>query len=91
HSQVGTLGLSAMLATFGGWTHLFLMACTVEDGSYFVRNGQLAPLLASYGLWVALWVIGTRWLRAPEKALVVSVALPVLLSSMLACLMSAFA
>lgn len=90
-SQVGALGLGAMFATFGGWTHLFLLACPPVNGSYFVTNGQLAPLLASYGLWVALWLVGSRWLRPTEQNLVVSVTLPVLMSAILGCLASAFA
>ena len=78
-SQFTTLGLAALLATFGGWYHLFLLACTPVHGSYFAHNGQLAPLLASFGLWVALWLLGSRWLRPRERALVGAVTAPVLL------------
>lgn len=87
-TQSTPLGLGALLSTFGGWYHLFLLACPTEPDGYFVRNGQLAPLMASFGLWVALWLVGSRWLRQGERALVQAVALPVLLGSVLACAVS---
>lgn len=87
-SQAPMLGVAAMFSTFGGWYHLFLLACTPINGSYFAQNGQLAPLFASFGLWVMLWLVGSRWLRASERGLVEAVCLPVLAACTLACLTS---
>lgn len=85
-TQARPLGVGAMLATFGGWYHLFLLACEPIDGSYFRQSGQLVPLFASFGLWVILWLVGSRWLRCEERGLVQAVCLPVLLASVLACI-----
>lgn len=84
-TQARPLGVGAMLSTFGGWYHLFLLACDPIKGSYFVERGQLVPLLASFGLWVTLWLVGSRWLRPQERGLVQAVCLPVLLASVVAC------
>src|SRR5690606_34246426 len=48
-----------------------------------------APLVASFGLWVALWLVGSRWLRRIEQMLVATVTLPVLLLAMACCIGSA--
>jgi hypothetical protein len=84
-SQSTLLGIGAMLATFGGWYHLFLMACRPIEGDYFRENGQLAPLYASFGLWVVLWLLGSNRLRPCERPLVQAVALSVLLYAILVC------
>jgi hypothetical protein len=90
-SQTTPLGLGALFSTFGGWYHLFVMVCEPVNGSYFAKNGQLAPLFASFGLWVVLWLVGARWLRSGERELVRAVTLPILLASILACLSSGLA
>lgn len=59
------LGLTAMFSTFGGSYHL-LRLITPEP--------RLAPMIAGFGLWVFLWVVASRWLRAHEHALVQTVA-----------------
>jgi hypothetical protein len=87
-SQMTFLGVAALFSTFGGWYHLFLMFCHPVNGSYFAQNGQLAPLFGSFGLWVALWLVGSRCLRPQERDLVAAVTMPVMLASVLACAIS---
>lgn len=69
-SQRKTLGLTAMLSTFGGAYHLFYLLAEAPRHAF---------IIAGFGLWSVLWLFATRWLRAYEKNLVLAVSAPVLL------------
>lgn len=74
-SQANYLRLGAVLSTLGGWYHLVRALHGPFDGGHF------APLLASFGLWVVIWLLAARWLRPQEHSVVESVSLTVLLIS----------